>query len=218
MKKVSGLVMGVVCLAASVVVHADTSGSGNLRVIGTITPASCTVSISTGVIDYGQISASTILPNAFNPLHEKTLPLTVNCGTTATQMALSVTDTQAGSTVPGILGTGYTESQNFGLGAQNGRHTGGYSVRLSNLTSGGASLHPLKRSSSGAAWTYSSNGRVDKFPYQHSWSRTTSPVPALVNTVSGTIYVRAVINKGSALDLSKDVPLNGLATLVVTRI
>ena len=218
MKKISGLVMGVVCLAASVVAHADTSGSGNLRVIGPIKPAPCTVSISSGVIDYGQISAASILPNAFNPLQEKTLPLSVNCGTAATQMALSVSDTQAVSTVAGILGTGFAESQNFGLGAVDGRRTGGYSVRLSNLSSAGASLLPLKRTSSVAAWMYSADGRVDKFPYQHSWSRTTSPVPALVNVVSGTINVKAVINRGSALDLSKDVPLNGLATLVVTRI
>lgn len=145
-------------------------------------------------------------------------PLSVNCGTAATQMALSVSDTQAASTVAGILGTGFAESQNFGLGAVDGRRTGGYSVRLSNLSSAGASLLPLKRTSSVAAWMYSADGRVDKFPYQHSWSRTTSPVPALVNVVSGTINVKAVINRGSALDLSKDVPLNGLATLVVTRI
>ena len=143
----------------------------------------------------------------------------LGCGTwTAGRWSLPWPAPEAASTVAGILGTGFAESQNFGLGAVDGRRTGGYSVRLSNLSSAGASLLPLKRTSSVAAWMYSADGRVDKFPYQHSWSRTTSPVPALVNVVSGTINVKAVINRGSALDLSKDVPLNGLATLVVTRI
>jgi type 1 fimbria pilin len=220
MKKQFGLAIGIVCLAASMGAQADTSGSGNLRVIGTIKPAACTVGLgaSGGTVDYGTINASSIPPSSFLPLQEKTLPLTVNCGTAAAQMALSVTDSQAASTVAGILGTGFPESQNFGLGMVGTNRTGGYSVRLSSLTSAGTALYPLKRTSSAGAWMYSSDGRVDKHPYQHSWSRNTSPTPAMVTSVTGTLVVRAVINRGSALDLSKDIPLNGLATLVVTRI
>lgn len=220
MKKIAGLTMGLVCSAASLGVNADTGNSANLRVIGTIKPAACTVHLGAtgGEVNYGPISASSIPPNAYYPLPEKTLPLTVNCGSTAAQMALSVTDLRPSSTVTGILGTGFVESQNFGLGLVAGKRTGGYSVRFSTLSSQGTALYPIRRASGSGAWLYNGNGRIDKHPYQHSWSRTTAATPAFVSSITATLAVKAVINRGSELNLSNDVPLNGLATLIVTRI
>ncbi|MBV4479500.1 DUF1120 domain-containing protein [Pseudomonas khavaziana] len=220
MKKIVGLTVGLVCLAATLGVKANTGSSANLKVVGTIKPAACTVHLGAtgGEINYGQIRASDIPPNAYYPLDEKTLPLTVNCGSTAAQMALSVTDLQSSSTVAGILGFGFAESQNFGLGLVGGKRTGGYSVRLSRLASQGANLYPIKRASASGAWLYSSSGLVDKYPYQHSWSRSTAATPAFVNSITGTLAVKAVLNRGSELNLSNDIPLNGLATLIVTRI
>lgn len=220
MKKIFSLAVGVTCLVANLGAQADSGGNANLKVIGTIKPAACTVTLGTtgGTVDYGLIAASTLQPTTPTPLTEKSLPLNVNCGSTAAQIALSVNDLQASSTVDRILGAGIPETQNFGLGTVGNRRTGGYSVRFSSLNGAGATLHSIKRATQASSWMYSSDGRIDKFPYQHSWSRNTQPVPAFVTSVSGTLVVRAVINRGDALDLGNDIPLNGLATLVVNRI
>ncbi|WP_169716627.1 DUF1120 domain-containing protein [Pseudomonas azotoformans] len=171
-----------------------------------------------GTVDYATIPAASLPANDYYHLSEKPLPFSINCGSTATQVSLSIADSQSNSTVPGILGPGFPESQNFGLGMVGTKRTGGYSVRFMNLTATGSSLYPLKRVSQSAGWLYNSDGRIDKTPYQHSWSRSTAPTPALVSSVSGTLIVKAVINKANDLNLSQDVPLNGLATLVVARI
>lgn len=41
-----------------------------------------------------------------------------------------LSDLQSASKVTGILGAGFTEAQNYGLGLANSKRTGGYSVTL----------------------------------------------------------------------------------------
>ena len=218
MKKIVGLTLGLACMAANIGAHAATSAE--LIVRGVIKPAACNLSMSGGgIINYGDIPSGQLSQTAFNALGEKTTPITVSCGNTPAQFGLKFVDLQAGSKVTGILaalGGGYTEAQNFGLGTVAGRKTGGFAVTLKDLRSPSATLSPIMRVSSGA-WQ-NSDGKVAQSPSQYSWRSGSSPTPAAISQLTGTITVRAVINKGLDLDLSRDVTLDGRATLELSYI
>lgn len=215
MKKIVGLTLGIACLAAAI--SAQATSVAELTVRGTIKPAACNLTMSgAGVVNYGDIPSGTLLPAAFTPLREMTLPLSVNCGTSAAKFGLTFKDLQAASKVPGILsalGAGYTEGHNYGLGAVSGRRTGGFAITLRDLRSSGTTLFPIMRASAGTPSWQSSDGRVAQFPAQQSWRNGTSLIPASVSQLSGTIAVRAVINRTQDLDLNRDVTLDGRASL-----
>jgi type 1 fimbria pilin len=218
MKKIVGLTLGLVCLAANIGAHAATSAE--LIVRGVIKPAACNLSMNGGgIINYGDIPSGQLSLTAFNALTEKTTPITVSCGNTPAQFGLKFVDLQAGSKVTGILtalGGGYTEANNFGLGAVAGRKTGGFAVTLRDLRSPTATLFPIMRISTGA-WQHS-DGKVAQAPSQYSWRSSSAATPASITQLNGTIAVRAVINKGRDLDLSRDVTLDGRATLELSYI
>ncbi len=215
MKKIVGLTLGIACLAAALSAQATTSAQ--LLVRGTITPAACNLSLAgSGIIDYGTIRSGELSQTAFNPREERTTNLAVNCGTSHTRFGLTFTDLQAGSKVTGILGAGFTEAQNFGLGLVGARRTGGYSVTLRDLRASGVALNPIVRIGTGA-WQ-SSDGRVAQTPSQYSWRNGVTITPAAINQLTGTLVVRAVINRAADLDLTRDVALDGRATLVLSYI
>ncbi|EIK71795.1 hypothetical protein PseBG33_5418 [Pseudomonas synxantha BG33R] len=218
MKKIVGLTLGIAYLAAALNAHASTSAE--LIVRGTIKPAACSLSMTGGgIINYGDIPSGQLSPTAFTPLAEKTTPLTVSCGTTAARFGLKFVDLQSGSKVPGILnvlGGGYTEAHNYGLGAVSGRKTGGFAITLKNLRSPTTTLYPIMRVGSGA-WQ-SGDGKVAQSPSQHSWRSSTANTPASITQLTGTIAVRPVINKSTKLDLGREITLDGRATLELSYI
>ena len=134
----------------------------------------------------------------------------------AKQFGITFTDLQAGSKVPGILGAGFTEAQNFGLGAVGARRTGGYSVTLRDLRSSSIALYLIMRIGAGA-WN-NSDGKVAQSPAQYSWRNGATFTPTAVNQLTGTLAVKAVINRAQDLDLSRDVSIDGRATLVLSYI
>lgn len=215
MKKIVGLTLGIACLAA--VFNAQATTSAQLVVRGTITPAACNLSLTgSGIVDYGTIRSGELSQTEFNPREEKTTSLSVNCGQTPARFGITFTDLQAGSKVAGILGTGFTEAQNYGLGAVGTRRTGGYSVTLRDLRSSGVTLYPIMRAGAGA-WQ-NSDGKVAQSPNQYSWRNSTPITPASISQLTATIAVKAVLNKAQDLDLSRDVSLDGRATLVLSYI
>lgn len=210
MKKIVGLTLGITCLAAALSAQATTNGA-TLTVIGTIKPAACSLNLTgNGEINYGTIRSGELQPAAFTPLTEKTVGLSILCNA-ATTFGVTFTDLQSGTRVPGILGAGYTEAQNFGLGAVGTRRTGGYSVALTNLRASNTTLYPIMRS--GASWQHS-DGKV-AHQTQYSWRSASALTPATISQLTGTIAVKAVINKTADLDLKNDVSLNGRATIVL---
>jgi type 1 fimbria pilin len=215
MKKIIGLALGIACVTTALAAQATTSAQ--LVVRGTITPASCNLSLAgSGVINYGTIRSGELSQTAFNLREEMTTSLTVNCGTTPARFGLTFTDLQAGSKVTGILGAGFTEAQNFGLGAVGSRRTGGYSVTLKDLRAQGSTVFPIVRTG-GGAWQ-SSDGKVVQSPSQYSWRNGVAITPASITQLTGTVAVRAVINKAQDLDLSSDISIDGRATLVLSYI
>lgn len=215
MKKIVGLTLAFACLATALSAQATTSAQ--LVVRGTITPAACNLSLAgSGIIDYGTIRSGELSQTAFNPREERATSLVVNCGTTPAKFGITFTDLQAGSKVTGILGAGFTEAQNYGLGAVGTRRTGGYSITLKDLKSSSVTLYPIMRT--GASAWQSSDGKVAQSPVQYSWRNSTTITPASLTQLTGTIAVKAVINKAQDLDLSRDVSIDGRATLVLSYI
>ena len=218
MKKIVGLTLGIACLAGALNVHASTSAE--LIVRGTIKPTACNLSMTGGgIINYGDIPSGTLQQTAFNPLAERTTPLSVSCGSTPMTFGLRFVDLQSASRVSGILnalGSGYTETHNYGLGMVSGRRTGGFAVTLRDLRTSTATLFPIMRVGSGG-WQ-SSDGKVAQSPSQYSWRSGTAISPASIPQLTGTIAVRAVINRAQDLDLSRDITLDGRATLELSYI
>ncbi|MGK9416586.1 DUF1120 domain-containing protein [Pseudomonas cedrina] len=215
-KNMLGLTIGTLCLAASIGAHATTAAE--LIVRGTIKPLACNLSLAGGgIVDYQVIPSGSLSATQFNPLAPKSVSLSVSCGQTPAKFGLALTDLQSGSKVPGILGAGFTEAQNYGLGAVSGKRTGGYSVTLKDLRSSTGNLSPLMRVGTTGSWQ-SSDGKVAQKPSQYSWRNGTSLVPASITQLNGTLEVKAVINRTQDLDLTRDVTLDGRATLELTYI
>jgi len=217
MKKMLGVTVGALCLAASIGAHA--TNVAELIVRGTIKPVACNLSLAGGgIVDYQPIPAANLSPTQFNPLAAKTVSLSISCGQSPAQFRVALTDLQpAQSKVVGILGAGFTEAQNYSLGLANGKRTGGYSVTLKDLRSSTGSLSPIMRSSQGASWQIS-DGKVAQSPAQYSWRSGATAVPAFVTTLTGTLEVKAVINRANDLDLARDVTLDGRTSLLVDYI
>ncbi len=215
MRKMLGVTVGALCLIVSVGAHA--TNVAELIVRGTIKPVACNLSLTgNGLVDYQTIAASSLSPTQFTPLVAKPVSLTINCGRAA-QFRVSLSDLQSASKVPGILGAGFTEAQNYGLGLANGRRTGGYSVTLKNLSASSGVLNPIMRTSPASAWQHS-DGKVAQSPAQYSWRSGTTAVPASITSLTGTLEVKAVINRTQDLDLTRDVTLDGRTSLSVDYI
>ncbi|MGY2254504.1 DUF1120 domain-containing protein [Pseudomonas reactans] len=216
MKKMLGVTVGALCLVASIGAHA--TNVAELIVRGTIKPVACNLSLAGGgIVDYQTIPVSRLSATQFTPLDPKPVSLNISCGQTPAQFRVELTDRQSSSKVAGILGAGFTEAQNYGLGAVNGKRTGGYSVTLKNLQSSSGTLSPIMRSSRGASWQIS-DGKVAQSPAQYSWRSGATAVPAFVTTLTGTLEVKAVINRTNDLDLTRDVTLDGRTSLSVDYI
>ncbi|MHA4977561.1 DUF1120 domain-containing protein [Pseudomonas extremorientalis] len=216
MKKIVGLALGIACLAAAVGAQATTVAE--LKVTGTIKPASCNLSMTgDGIVSYGNILSSSLSQGSPTPLRELTTPVKINCGTGYTPFGLTFNDLQSTSRVPGILsalGQGHSEIHNFGLGTVAGKKTGGYAITLRDLQSPSATLSLITRGSDVGAWL-NSDGKVARLPSQYSWRSGTTLVPASLSQMNGTIAVRAVINKAQDLTLTRDVLLEGRASLTL---
>jgi len=216
MKKVTGVTLAVMLAAISMGAQAS-QPTAELRVTGKIIPVSCAVKLgNNGIVDFGTVRSGELSATQFNSLGERTTSLAVNCSA-ATLVGLSFTDNEAASKVTGILGAGYTEAQNYGLGAGGGKHIGGYSVTLRNLAAEGRSLTPIVRAGNVGSWQ-SSDGRVAQLPSQYSWRSGSTIAPAAIKDLTGVVAVGAVINRANALDLTSEVNLSGRATLVLNYI
>ena len=77
-------------------------------------------------------------------------------------------------------------------------------------------LNPIMRVSTGA-WQ-NSDGKVAQAPNQYSWRNGSTVTPASISQLTGVIAVKAVINRAQDLDLTRDVTLDGRATLVLSYI
>lgn len=219
MKNISisaALVALAATLASSTAFAAPTA---ELKVTGVIKPTACTPTIGgSGVVDYGDIPASTLNKSSPTKLAAKIVPFSLACEA-AIKVALKFTDNKASTKVSGL---GTTVSANtheeymMGLGTANGKKIGAYRVAIkqSSYTADSTAVDTIYSADQGATWARPESGSFNSSNLI-SWGATNSTKPIAVKAVSGSLEVIAVIDKADNLSLTSDVLLDGGGTIEV---
>lgn len=198
--------------------------SVDIKVSGQFVPAACNLTLSGGgTVDYGTIKAETIAKDEFTMLDVKTLDLGITCEA-ATKLALHTTDMRADSVVlPTGKSWGNGDSvgaKALGLGKDGGKNIGGWAMWMAEDTikADGNPVAGIVLNSANRWFAPSDNKSTWLTPtgiYYRSWAAPGTDTPIALTTLTGTLSVQAGINKGSELDLTKAVHLDGMATLQV---
>ncbi|MEN5017006.1 DUF1120 domain-containing protein [Erwinia sp. Eh17-17] len=219
----------IALLLAASATSAFAADSVDVRVIGTIVPAACVPTLPGGtVVDYGTIKADSISKTAYTVLPEKMIDFTIQCDAPA-KVAIraingrkgslaGVTENAEGGAVSPVALFGSAGTVAVGLGKQGASKVGGYGIRIigATATADGVPVSTLVKPVTGTSWAISAAGGM---LYDATWSRVVSwgaagsKVPVAFTVFSGQLSVQAYINKGSALDLTQPVHLDGLSTL-----
>lgn len=204
-----------------------------VNVIGTIIPAACTPTVSGGgVVDYGNIRADSLAADEFTMLPVMSLDFAINCDAPARVALHAVNDrpgTLAGSTEVAATAAGQAPVDLFGvsgnryyavgLGLDGTSQIGGYAMRINsdNVTADGNRVDGIKAPSADGSggWSSSPGSVFSNAPRTVSWAQTGTLVPVAFETLAGQLEVQAYINRGSALDLSHAIHLDGQTTLEV---
>ena len=197
----------------------------DVRVIGTIVPAACKPALTGGaVIDYGLIPASDILADDYTVLETKNLDFSIACEAPA-KVALTVTDARAGTAaIP--VGKSLLQwpvpsnAALMGLGQADGKNIGAYAMQIAagsvKLDGGSTSPDDINTDDRGATWTKGSQTYgtwLSTTQRLYSWAKTGELTPVAFTTLTGTLNVQASINKGSELDLTKAINLDGQSSI-----
>ncbi|HIE9359434.1 TPA: DUF1120 domain-containing protein [Klebsiella quasipneumoniae subsp. similipneumoniae] len=198
----------------------------DVKVIGKIVPSACSVAVGNGaVFDYGTIKAETLATDDYTILGVKTADFSLTCEA-PTKVALLTTDMRADSTVA-LSGKqwnangGIPVNSSLGLGDANGTHIGAWAMWMetSSIKADGNTVVPIETNSptTNGNWQVPSSGTTwlaQKGIYT-SWASPSTQIPVALTTLTGTLSVQAGINKGSELDLTQSITLDGLANIQV---
>ncbi|ESN53173.1 DUF1120 domain-containing protein [Enterobacter sp. MGH 16] len=202
----------------------------DVKVIGKIVPSACTVAVSGGaVFDYGTIKAETLATDDYTMLGVKTANLSVSCEA-PTQVALTVSDMRADS-VAALTGKKWAANggtvdasgvtSGLGLGDSNGAHIGAWAMWMEpgSVKADGNTVTTIVASKPTITgdWEAPSSGTfwLAQTIYYRSWAAPGTLTPVALTTLTGTLSVQAAINKGSELDLTQSITLDGLANIQI---
>lgn len=220
MNQMKKSVLALVVMAASG--HAMAADSVDVKVIGTITPAACTPTLSGGgTVDYGNIKALSLDAANYTKLDVKTIDLAINCDA-PTKVALTAingrpntmagaVETDAGATPPVSL----IANNGVGLGMADSAKIGGYVIAYGAPVADGVAVSTLYAAVNSSTWNYASvtSAYGHGTPLNMSWGDSKTKTPVAFTTLSVPLNIQAYINKASELDLTKPIQLNGLTTL-----
>lgn len=200
------LTIGQAALAAS---------TTDLTLQGLITPTACTPLLSSGgLIDYGKISQQDLNLDTGTRLPIKTLVLTLGCEGLS-RYALRMGDNRDGSAT-------VNSEIYYGLGLDSsGNKIGLYSMKFDptqTVADSMTQVYGTESTTGGVAWRTANRNPIDigARSYLGFTDREGSTAgPAAIQTLSSTVTVETVINARQNLDLSRDVVLDGSATLEV---
>ncbi|UUW17350.1 DUF1120 domain-containing protein [Serratia ureilytica] len=206
--------------------------SVDVRVIGTITPAACTPTLSGGgVVDYGTMNPNTLSAAAYTVLPEHDVDFAITCDAPAKVAITAINgrpNTAAGVTEGAGQNAGVAPVQLFGrsanavgLGLDGSSKIGGYAVNVKTDTftadsSSVSNIFVTGTPTTGTTWSASPTGEIyhsGTVARYFSWAATGTTVPAAFTTLAGKLGVQAYINHASELDLTKPVTLDGLTTI-----
>jgi len=214
MKKI--IALGVITSAFMLPVMANAATTADVKLIGTITPASCVPTFVGGnTIDYGRIASTSLSPTTQTMLPEQTTKLSVTCDAPV-KFAFSLVDERAATAVT-TLNTisGYDAGNKFGLGAaDNGAKIGAYSLQISNEVADSGATQRLTSVDSGATWAVFGGGMRNNNLVAFA-STASATVPSPHKSITVDMRVVAAIDKSSNLPITADIKIDGLTTFEV---
>lgn len=199
----------------------------DVKVTGQIVPPACVPAIGGGaVFDYGAIKAASLMSDDYTMLPQKVLSFNITCNSPM-KVAFRTLDGRVGT---GITPVGKkifnntvseTSAPLMGLGAFEGKNVGGFAMILptGNITIDGnkGDFTGLKSLDNGQSWGQSGIASQlyfdTKQDFLSSVSIRNTNLPLAFTTLSADLRVVAVINKGSELNLTKVIPIDGQATI-----
>jgi len=217
---------------AATATSAMAAESVDVKVIGTITPAACTPALAGGgAIDYGTIKANTLKADDYTVLGDKSVSMSITCeaptkvsisgvnGRPGTAAGASTPDTANRATVPPV--SVYGVSRVVGLGTDGDKNIGGYALYLTSLTTDGTAANCIYNNTDWSADVWNSTALCALFAPANvgrnlSWGKGASSMPVSFTTATAEVHASAYLNKGSELDLSHDIQLDGLTTIELT--
>lgn len=206
--------------------------SVDIKVRGQFVPSACEMTLGGGGnVDYGKILADKILSDDFTMLDVKPVSLSVTCEA-PTKIALYTTDMRSDSVVT-LTGTtwnvkakggAYSNTANvLGLGKAGDKNIGAWAMWMEpdSVKADGKAVDPialigLPTATNTNTWSTPGSGTnwlANAGDNYMSWAATGTTTPLALTTLTGTLSVQAGINKGSELDLTKEVKLDGMATI-----
>ena len=188
---------------------AQAASSVDLSVSGKITPSACEPSLSNGgVYDLGKIAAKELNADQPTALPVHNLQLTLTCEG-LTLVALKPSDNRAGShfdsdTLP-----------KFGLGLVNGTEkVGSMALNLHSITGDGVQMYPIG-SAPVASWSPTSI-LSSTFLTSFTFTRGIPDLaPDPIQRLSAQVQITPSIAPANTLTLTKEVPIDGSATLEI---
>jgi len=196
--------------------------SVDLRVTGVISPVACKPKLlGAGTIDYGVIKTDTVSATDYTQLDEKTLDFSINCEAPV-KMAIVASDrrfnTSVGEQRPyAAVNPTNTATALYGLGLDGAAKIGGYSLTIKpdSILADNVKVSPIQRDANYPNWDTRGAGGLQNWyaPREISFAKPGTDVPISFTNLTAKLAVKALINKGSELNLTKPVTLNGLATI-----
>lgn len=217
----SGLVAALLAMASHNVLAGSTS---SFRLRADMIPVSCNVSLSNnGTVDFGVIRAQDLKNTEYTDLGVKTISLTLTCDAAA-QVAVTASDGRKGSVAPGVgkfLYNNQDDASMFGVGSVDGKNLGAYVIyREDSPTADGAAVRPIFSNDGGASWYHRSDNNNAIIPDTrlHGWAAATGEIaPGSFVSITQPYKIRLGLNSKDNLPaLTRDIPIDGLATFTVT--
>lgn len=187
----------------------------DLTVRGLITPTACTPGLSSsGLVDYGKISQQDLKLDRGTRLPLKQLLVTVNCEGLS-RFALRMRDNRDGT-------ANVNSEIYYGLGLDgSGNRIGVYSLSFDpKLTDVDALpvVYGTESTTGGLGWRTANTNPIDIGARSYLGFTDTegsTAGPTAIRNLSSTVNIQTVINAKQNLDLSRDVLIDGSATLEV---
>lgn len=201
-KRLSLLTAALLLAGAS---SAFAASSTDLTVTGTITPSACTPTLlNGGIIELGKVSSKGLNADRRTIIDTREVGLTVNCDA-ATRFALLGIDSRLGSSA---------HSSEFGLGLINiDQKLGSYKLTILNPMADGVQVQPIASSDGQNNWYFEDWWEPHLFMSVASMADGSQPVT--VKDLTLDLQVTTSIARTDGLDLTSEVPIDGLATLEV---
>ena len=185
------------------------ASGADISVKGTITPAACTARFINDTLDFGDIRAEDLSAVQLNLLGTRQVDYLISCDA-PTAVATSWTDNRAGTSHGG-------KPQQFGLGLEGDRKIGHYELtHVEKDTMADGERVSLLVSLDGIYWEPGANQgfKVWRFGNQaYGFASSGATDPEAFSHYHGRLELQAFVAPTRELDLSKDVDLDGNATL-----